>query len=151
MTLQPEDAYFDDLECGQELRTTRRTITEADIVAFAGLSGDYHALHTDAITASEGPYGRRIAHGLLCLSVASGLIARLGLLERSLIAFRELTCKFRKPVFAGDTVHAVLRVCRTKALVGMGGGLVELEVRMYKQEDELVHNGMWTVLMRCRP
>ncbi len=150
MAWQPQDVYFDDLEPGQEIRTARRTITEADIVAFAGLSGDYHALHTDAVEASEGPYGRRIAHGLLSLSVASGLVARLGLFERSIVAFRELTCKFRKPVFAGDTVHTIVRVHSTKALERMGGGLAELEVRMYNQEDELVHNGMWQVVMRCR-
>jgi 3-hydroxybutyryl-CoA dehydratase len=148
--LQVQDAYFEDLEPGQEFRTARRTITEADIAAFAGLSGDYHALHTDAIAASEGPYGRRIAHGLLSLSVASGLVARLGLFERSIVAFRELTCKFRRPVFAGDTVHTVVRVHSTKALSRTGQGVAELDVRMYNQEDGLVHQGKWKVVMRYR-
>jgi acyl dehydratase len=150
MALRAQDVYFEDLETGQEIGTARRTITEADIVAFAGLSGDYHALHTDAITASEGPYGRRIAHGLLGLSVASGLVARLGLFERSVVAFRELTCKFRKPVYAGDTVHTIVRVHSTKVLRGTGGGLAELEIRVYNQDDDLVQNGRWKVVMRCR-
>jgi 3-hydroxybutyryl-CoA dehydratase len=150
MALEPRDAYFEDLEPGQEIKTAGRTITEADLVAFAGLSGDYHSLHSDAVSAAQGPYGRRIAHGLLSLSVASGLVARLGLFERSIIAFRELTCKFRKPVFIGDTVHAVVRVRSTKAVERVGGGLVELEVRMYNQQDGLVHSGTWKALMRSR-
>jgi 3-hydroxybutyryl-CoA dehydratase len=87
---------------------------------------------------------------LLTLSVASGLVARLGLFERSVLAFRELACKFRKPVFIGDTVHTVVRVCSGKAVERVGGGLVELEVRTYNQQDELVHSGTWKVLMRSR-
>lgn len=148
--MQTQDVYFEDLEPGQEFRTARRTITEADIVAFAGLSGDYHALHTDAVAASEGPYGKRIAHGLLSLSVASGLVARLGVFEQSVVAFRELTCKFRRPVFAGDTVHTVVRVHSTRALARTGQGVAELDVRMYNQKDSLVHQGKWRVVMRCR-
>ena len=150
MRLQVPDLYFEDLEPGQEIETPARTITEADISAFAGLSGDYHALHTDAVTACEGPYGRRIAHGLLSLSVASGLVARLGLFEQSMIALRELRCKFRRPVYAGDTVHAIVRVRSTRALKRSGGGLVELEVRMHNQDAELVHTGTWKVVMRGR-
>jgi len=150
LALQLPHVYFEDLEPGQEITTASRTITEADIVAFAGLSGDYHALHTDEVAASDGPYGRRIAHGLLSLSIASGLVARLGLFEESIVAFRELSCKFRRPVFVGDTVHTVVRVHSTKALERLAGGLAELRVRMYNQENELVHSGVWKVVMRCR-
>jgi 3-hydroxybutyryl-CoA dehydratase len=87
---------------------------------------------------------------LLNLSIASGLVARLGVFDESVVALRELNCKFRKPVFAGDTVHTVVRVHDTTPLKGVGGGLVELEVRMYNHEDELVHSGTWKVVMRCR-
>jgi acyl dehydratase len=150
MTLEAHDLYFEDLEPGQEVRTVGRTITEADLVTFAGLSGDHNPLHTDAVYAEQGPYGRRIAHGLLGLAVASGLVARLGLFERSIIAFRELTFKFRKPVFIGDTIHAIVCVSSTKALQRVGGGLVELEVHVYNQEDAVVHSGTWKVLVRSR-
>lgn len=147
MAIETRDLYFEDLEPGQEVETVGRTITEADLITFAGLSGDYNPLHTDAVYAEHGAYGQRIAHGLLGLAVASGLVARLGLFERSIIAFRELTFKFRRPVFIGDTIHAVVCVNSTKALPRIGGGMVELEVRVYNQEDEVVHSGTWKVLV----
>jgi len=150
MTMEARDLYFEDLEPGQEVRTVGRTITETDLVTFAGLSGDHNPLHTDAVYAGQGPYGKRIAHGLLGLAVASGLVARLGLFERSIIAFRELTCKFRKPVFIGDTIYAVVCVNSTKALPRVGGGMVELDVRVYNQEDDIVHSGTWKVLVCSR-
>lgn len=150
MAIGRRDLYFEDLEPGQEVQTVGRTITEADLVTFAGLSGDHNPLHTDAVYAEKGPYGQRIAHGLLGLAVASGLVARLGLFERSIIAFRELTFKFRKPVFVGDTIRAVVHVDSTKALPRVGGGIVELEVRVYNQEDEMVHSGTWKVLVRSK-
>jgi 3-hydroxybutyryl-CoA dehydratase len=150
MTIEARDLYFEDLEPGQEVRTVGRTITETDLVTFAGLSGDHNPLHTDAVYAGQGPYGKRIAHGLLGLAVASGLVARLGLFERSIIAFRELTCKFRKPVFIGDTIYAVVCVNSTKALPRVGGGMVELDVRVYNQEDDIVQSGTWKVLVCSR-
>jgi 3-hydroxybutyryl-CoA dehydratase len=143
-------AYFEDLEVGQEMRTTARTVTEADVVMFAGLSGDYHALHTDAVYASQGPFGQRIAHGLLGLAIASGLAMQQGMLQDSVLAFRELTCKFRKPIFIGDTVHAEIVVSKLKPMSRIGGGLVELEIKLYNQRQELVLSGTWGVLVRSR-
>jgi acyl dehydratase len=143
-------AYFEDFEVGQETQTPRRTVTEADIVGFAGLSGDYNPLHTDKVSAAEGPFGQRIAHGLLGLAVTSGLIARLGLFEGTVLAFRELTCKFRRPVYVGDTVAAWVKVIAIKAMPRLGGGLVEFGVRLHNQDDQVVQSGTWKVVMRSR-
>ena len=143
-----ENAWFESFEVGQAFATPARTITEADIAAFAGLSGDYNPLHTDAVYAAAGPFGRRIAHGLLVLSVTSGLVARLGWFEQAVAAFRELRCRFREPVFAGDTIRVSLQVVRTRALPRAGGGLVDLDLRVMNQEDVLVMSSRWSALMR---
>ena len=142
--------YFEDLEVGHEFQTPGRTITEADIVAFAGLSGDYNPLHTDASFAAKGPYERRIAHGLLSLSIVSGLVTRLGILERSVLAFRELTCKFSKPVFIGDTVYARLEVVSAKAMRRIGGGLVDFQMKVYNQHEQIVQSGTWSILLQSK-
>ena len=148
--LSVKTACFEDLQVGQEFSTPGRTITEADIVAFAGLSGDYNPLHIDEVYAAKSPFGQRIAQGLLSLSVTSGLIARLGFFEGAVLAFRGLTCKFTKPVFIGDTVHARIRVSGAKLLREAKSGLVELAIKLYNQHEQVVQSGTWKVLMRTR-
>src|SRR5690554_979593 len=104
--------YFDDLQVGGRHTSPARTITEADVVNFAGVSGDYNPLHTDAEASKSTPFGQRIAHGLLGLSVASGLAARAGLTEGSVEAFTGLSWKFKAPILFGDTVRLVAEVSR---------------------------------------
>ncbi|MBN1581588.1 MAG: MaoC family dehydratase N-terminal domain-containing protein [Anaerolineae bacterium] len=146
----PKDAYFEDFQVGQEMTTHGRTITEADISVFAGLSGDHHPMHTDEVYASRQFYGRRIAHGGLGLAFATGLAMRLGILEESIIAFRDLTYKFSKPIFIGDTIHVQLLIVEVKPVPRLGGGLVGLEVKVLNQDDEVVQSGTWNVLSRSR-
>jgi len=149
---QPRGMYFEDFEIGQQIVTAGRTITEADIVAFAGLSGDYNQLHTDAEFAKQTAFGQRIAHGLLVTSIASGLAAQTGILEGTTIAFREIRdWKFAKPVFIGDTIHVVLEVIATKAMRRLGGGVVDIKVDIRNQHDETVIRGVWSVIMASRP
>src|SRR5215210_7875646 len=103
--------YFEEFAVGQRVRTSSRTITEADIVSFAGLSGDFNQIHIDAEYAKSTPYGQRIAHGLLVLSIASGLGVQTGIMEGTILAFREIIeWKFVAPVFIGDTLHVDLEV-----------------------------------------
>ncbi len=105
--------YFEDLEPGQAWESPRRTVTEADVVQFAGLSGDYNALHTDAVYAAGHPFGQRAAHGLLTLAIASGLTTRMPvyrLMDGTRLALTELRCQWRKPVLIGDTIHVELRI-----------------------------------------
>jgi acyl dehydratase len=144
--------YFEEFEVGQQIVTPARTITEADIQAFAGLSGDYNPIHTNAVFAEATPFGARIAHGLLILAVVSGLGDRTGFIEGTVIAFREIkNWKFSSPVFIGDTIHAVLEVEETKALPRLGGGGLEIIVRVFNQDEKLVMKGTWSVLVQSQP
>jgi len=143
--------YFEEFEIGQILTTPARTITEADVVNFAGLSGDYNPLHTDAQFAAETPYGRRIAHGMLVMAVATGLAARHGFIEGTALAFREVSWKFSAPVFIGDTIHMVAEVVELKPMSRLGGGLVVLKASMVNQEGKVVQRGEWRVLMKSKP
>jgi 3-hydroxybutyryl-CoA dehydratase len=143
--------YFEQFEVGSERISPARTITETDVVLFAGLSGDYTQLHTDEEFAKQTPYGRRIAHGALVFSIATGLAARLGFIEGTALAFRELAWKFSLPVFIGDTVH-VKAVCKElKAMARLGGGLVIFDVAVVNQAGKTVQRGDWHVLVASRP
>jgi 3-hydroxybutyryl-CoA dehydratase len=148
----PRGLYFEEFSVGQSFATVARTITEADIVGFAGLSGDYNSIHTDAVFAAQGPFGQRVAHGLLILSIASGLAVRSGILEGTVLLWRDIgDWKFSRPVHIGDTVHATLTVEETKLLPKLGGGSLSLKVQVFNQRDEVVMSGHWTMLVQTRP
>lgn len=143
--------FFEEFELGQMVVTPGRTITETDIVNFAGLSGDYYQLHTDAEYGKTTPYGQRIAHGVLVLSIATGLTAQTGVLEGTALAFREINnWKFVLPVFIGDTVYAELEVIETKTLPRIDGGSVKIKVAIKNQDNKVVMKGIWTVLVMSR-
>ena len=152
-TLTPRKGlYFEEFEVGQGCTSLGRTITEADIVAFAAFTGDWTSLHTDAVYAAQTLYGQRVAHGLLGLSIASGLVIRLGFLEETILAFREIRdWKFSLPIFIGDTlrVHAV--ISETRAVRRMGGGLVIFALEVLNQEDKIVQSGAWVALIKGAP
>jgi 3-hydroxybutyryl-CoA dehydratase len=144
--------WFEEFIVGQQIITPGRTITEGDIVTFAGLSGDYNQIHTDAEFAEGTPFGRRIAHGLLGLSIASGLAMRTGILEGTVIAFREINSwKFSKPVFIGDTIHVELNIIETKPVPRLGGGSLVIELVVKNQRNEVVMKGTWTALVASKP
>ncbi len=144
--------YFEEFEVGQKIVTAGRSVAESDIFNFAGLSGDYNQIHTDAEFAKDTPFGQRVAHGLLGLSIASGLAMRTGVLEGTVIAFREINnWKFIAPVFIGDTIHVELEVAETKALPRIGGGSVIITLDVKKQSGETVMKGNWTVLVVSKP
>jgi acyl dehydratase len=144
--------YFEEFEIGQKVVSTPRTVTEADVVAFAGLSGDYNQIHTDAAYAATTPFGQRIAHGLCVMAIISGLITRTGVMEGTVLAFREIAeWKFSKPVFFGDTVHAELEVIETKAIPRLGGGSVTIKINVVNQKGDVCQSGKWSVLMLSRP
>lgn len=144
--------YFEEFEVGMTITSPGRTITESDIVSFAGLSGDYTQIHTDVEFSKSSPLGRRVAHGLLGLAVASGLAARTGVLEGTALAFREINdWKFIKPIFIGDTVHVLMTVTEVKGLPRLGGGAVSIELRVINQNEETLMKGVWKVLMASQP
>jgi acyl dehydratase len=143
--------HFDDLSDDQTFTSTRRTITEADIVGFAGLSGDFNPLHTDEVFArEETPFGRRIAHGLLGLAVGSGLKSELD--DLYVLAFLEVQRRFKGPIFPGDTIHAEYRVAsRRRSESKPDRGVVILNVELVNQDGTVVQTGQDTVLVGVRP
>ena len=147
----PRGMYFEEFEVGIEVVSPGRTITEADVVAFAGVSGDYNQLHTDEEFAKGLMFGQRIAHGMLVLSIATGLAARLGFIEGTALAFRELTWKFSQPVFFGDTICIKATCKETKPMPRLGGGVVKFDVRVANQDGKTVQRGEWRLLMASRP
>jgi acyl dehydratase len=145
----PKGLYFEEYEVGQSITSQGRTVTEADVVAFAALSGDWNPMHTDAEFASEHPFGQRVAHGLLVLSIAIGLTGRLGFLEETALAFREIgEWKFSLPIYFGDTIRVRATVIETKPMRRLGGGLVTLKVQILNQDAKVVQRGTWGVLVR---
>ncbi len=144
--------YFEEFFVGQKIDTQKRTITEDDIMTFARLSGDDNRIHTDAEFSKSTMFGRQVAHGLLGLSIASGLAWQTGILDGTVIAFREVNeWKFVKPVFIGDTIYVELEVKEAKALPRIGGGSVTITLEVKNQNDEVCHRGSWTVLMISKP
>jgi acyl dehydratase len=144
--------YFEEFSVGQSVKTAARTVSEDAIFAFAGLTGDYNQIHTDAEFAKTTPFGQRVAHGLLGLSIATGLIMRTGLLEGTVLAFREIQeWKFVKPILIGDTIHAVLTVTETKALPRIGGGALIAGIEIRNQGDEVLQKGTLNLLMLSKP
>jgi acyl dehydratase len=146
-----KDFYYEDYELGQHVTSAARTVTETDIVSFAALTGDWNQIHVDAEAAAKGIFGQRVAHGLLGLSIASGLAIRLGFMEETVLAFRELgTWKFSLPIFIGDTIRVRAEVSQMKEMRRLGGGLVTFKVQILNQRDEVVQRGTWLVLVKGR-
>lgn len=149
MSFTPRGKYFQDFQVGQEIISAGRTITDADIVNFAGLTWDTNPMHTDAEYGKTTMFGERIAHGMLGLSYAIGLIWQLGILEGTVIAFRELEMKFKGPLKIGDTMRVVAQVKETKP-IRSAGGIVIIELRVLNQRDETLYQGNMTVLVKGR-
>ncbi len=143
--------YFEQFEEGMALETQGRTITEADIVSFAGLSGDFNPMHTDASYAAGTQFGQRVAHGLLGLSVASGLSYQLGFLDGTVLAFTALEWKFRAPIVIGDTIRVRVKVTKTREMKAAGGGFVSFDVQVVNQDDTVTQKGEWTILVASQP
>ena len=144
--------YFEEFSVGQKFNTVGRTVSEGDIFNFAGLTGDFNQIHTDVAFAATTQFGQRIAHGLLGLSLATGLIMRTGLLEGTVLAFREINeWKFVKPFYIGDTIYAELTVTETKALPRIGGGALISSIAVKNQNDDICQRGSLNLLVLSKP
>jgi len=139
---------FDEFEVGQEWDSPRRTITEADVVAFAGLSGDFNPLHTDEEFAKTTEFGGRIFHGPGVFAVATGLESRLGIKEGTAIAFLGMTWNLRGPVRINDTIHVHQRVASTRPTSKSGRGIVTFDVSVLNQHGDVCQDGQWVVMFR---
>lgn len=140
--------YYEEFTIGDSVESVGRTVTEADIVNFAALSGDWNLIHSDAEYSKAQMFGQRVAHGLLVLSIASGLAVRLGFMEETVMAFRGLDWRFTKPVFIGDTVRLRVTVEEKKEMRRLGGGLVTFAMEVINQRGEVVQRGTWEILCK---
>jgi acyl dehydratase len=143
--------FYEDFEVGRTRETAARTITDADIAAFADVSGDHNPLHEDDAYARAAGFEGRIAHGVLGLAVVTGLLNQAGLTRGTLLAFLGLTWSFRRPVRPGDTVRVRLGVGSTRASRRADRGIVVLSVEAVNQAEEVVQSGEFTLLVKRRP
>ena len=144
--------YFEDFHAGQVFLSQGRTITETDVVTFAGWSWDTNPVHTDAESARHGRFGGRIAHGLLGLSVAMGLASRLGVFESCSIALLGIDdWRFRRPLLIGDTVLCRVEVLDTRLTSKGDAGILSRRLALLNQRDEVVQEGEIGLMVSLRP
>jgi acyl dehydratase len=142
--------YFEDIPLGEEYTSPGRTVTEADIVIFAGLSGDYNVLHTNAEHMKSSQFGERIAHGLLGLSIQQGLLDRvMPSWMNPLLA--GLKWKFRGPIRIGDTIRVQARIAGKKDASKLQWGIVSVERKVLNQRGEVVQEGETEHMVERRP
>lgn len=146
--------YFEDLHVGMATRSPARTVTEADIVSFAGLSGDFNALHTDAAAAADTAFGQRVAHGLLGVAIASGLFTRTPLsqaLQGSLVAMLGIDWRFERPILIGSTIHVEAEIVEIRPTRRPEQGLVVLERSVLDETGTRLQQGTTPMLVARRP
>jgi len=143
--------FYEDYAVGDEFITPARTVTEADVTMFAALSGDYNRLHTDAEYAAQGPFGERIAHGLLGLSIVSGLAYRTEIDPDGAVAFQGLSWKFSGPIKLGDTVHAIIQIAGMRPTCAPDRGIIVQVTQLLNQRGEIVQIGELTMMVKRRP
>ena len=144
--------YWEDWEIGKEYVSASRTITDADIVHFAGISGDYNPLHIDEEYCKKTIFGTRIAHGPLVYSIAAGLLFQLHLYDDTLIAFLGFdSLKFTKHVIAGDTITAKISVLEKRETSKPDRGVMKRSLKVYNQNNEMVQDAVQAFLLKRKP
>ena len=140
---------FEEFSADQHWTTQARTVTEGDVSLFCGLSGDFNPLHSDEEYSRGTPFGGRVAHGPLCMSMAIGLMSQLNLINGTAMGLLNLTWDFRAPVMLGDTIHARVST-QSMRPTKAGNGIVTLRLEVVNQNDVLVQEGAATLMMKSR-
>lgn len=144
--------YWEDWEVGRTFKSGARTVTEADLVIYSGLSGDYNPLHTDEEYCKTTDFGTRIAHGPLIYAIAAGLVFQMHLYDDTLIAFLGFeNLRFTKPVKPGDTIHARLEVTERRETSRSDRGVMKRKLQVVNQRDEVVLDAVQAFLIKRRP
>jgi acyl dehydratase len=144
--------YWEEWEIGAEFESPARTVTEADIVQFAGLSGDYNPLHINEEYCKTTIFGGRIAHGPLVYAIAAGLLFQLHLYDDTLIAFLGFEdLRFTKPVKPGDTIHARVKVLEKTETSKADRGVMKRQLQVFNQRGEVVQEGRQAFLLKRKP
>jgi len=147
------DIYWDDLPVGTTYSTSSRTITEADVAAFAALTGDFNRLHVDAEYAKQSVHGQRIAHGMLVASFMAGLTSRSipnQLMENALFGVLENTVKFPKASYINDTIRVDIEVVEQRATSNPTRGIVKFVRKAINQRGEVACELGATCLLKRR-
>lgn len=139
---------FDEFNIGQRFETPSRTITEADIGTFAGLTGDYNPVHTDEVFAAATGFGGRVAHGPMGIGIAFGLASRLDLIDGTVVALLGVTWDFKAPMRPGSTIRAMIEVVETRNVSNPAHGLLGLSIALVDENDNLLQQGNARLLMR---
>lgn len=147
----PNALYYDDFEVGRTWTSPGRTITEADVVMFAALTGDYNPIHTDAEYAKTTPFGVRLLHGPAGFAIATGLEFRLGIKEGTAAAMLGMTWDFRGPILIGDTIRVRETVTSKRETKKPSLGIVNFNVAIVNQRGEVVQDGEWKIMFQRRP
>ena len=141
------DYHYDDFEIGKVFITGGRTITEAVVTYFAGVSGDMHNLHLNKNYGKKTIFGKNIAHGLCVLSVASGDIVQTGIFENVIAFFGIQDWRFMNPVFYDDTIRVKINVFEKRESSKKDRGTITLDLEIVNQKDEIVQKGRWVVII----
>ena len=150
MPYQMRGRVFEDFEIDEEIVSGARTVTETDVVNFACLSGDFHPEHTNEEYASKGPLGGRIAHGLLILSMATGLLNQTGAFEGTSIAILELSARFLRAVRFGDTIRAIQRIVGKKETSKPDRGVLDTRITVINQANQTILEAELVILLYRR-
>lgn len=151
MTLSYRGKFWDELEVGQTHWSSGRTITEYDVGAFSGLSGDFNPLHVDAELGKDSVFGERVPHGPLGILLALGGYDRIGIVEGVAVAFLSINWRFKAPMRIGDTIRTKVIVAELKETKHADRGVLTMLVELHNQRDELVQEGEHTFMIRRRP
>ncbi|RLF76691.1 dehydratase [Thermococci archaeon] len=141
--------YYDDFKIGDEIVTASRTVTETDIINFAGLTGDWNPLHTDVEFAKNSIFKKRVAHGTLTFAIMTGLLVRTGIIEETIYAFYGVdNLRLTKPVFIGDTLKVIAKVAEKEDRGKVG--LIMLDSKVVNQRKEVVLSCILKLLIKKR-
>jgi 3-hydroxybutyryl-CoA dehydratase len=147
MSQEPTRLYYEDLNVGDEHLSTGRTVTETDVISFAGLSGDFNNMHIDEEFAKKTVFGTRVAHGLCVLSIASGLWFTMPRLAT--VAFMGLEdWRFSGAVKFSDTIRITRKLAEKKEHKRPNMGFLTFEVNVHNQNEEIVQKGKWVILVQ---
>lgn len=144
--------FYEEFEIGQVIETRGMTVTEAHVVAFAGLSGDFNPLHTDETAAAATPFGTRIAHGQLGMILAAGLVNQTGIhagTTLALLGYREWT--FLKPILFGDTIRVRVTIENMRETKKPDRGILMRKIEILNQRDEVVQQGYADLMVKRKP
>lgn len=142
--------FFEQWKVGDSYTTAARTVTETDVVMFAGISGDYNPLHTNEEFCKTTQFGTRVAHGPLVYAIAAGLLFQMHLYDDTLIAFLGFeNLRFTKPVKIGDTIHAKVTVLETtESSSKPDRGVMKRKLEVVNQRGEVVQEGVQAFLLK---